>query len=78
MFLIRAKQQTIPSLAASDSSKFQFYIFFRPSQPDFLSVFHGNTVPPQELRIDRKFQCQAAAKRALCSILSANCTTFAV
>ena len=45
----------------------------------FLSVFHGeDTVLPQELRIDRKFQCQAAAKRALCSILSASCTTFAV
>ena len=78
MFSIWAKQQTIPSISASDSSKFQFYICFRPSQPDFLSVFHGNTVPPQEFRIDCKFQCQAAAKRALCSILSANRTTFAV
>ena len=59
--------------------KFQFYICFRSFRPDFLSVFHGeDTVSPQELRIDRKFQCQAAAKRALCSILPASCTTFAV
>ena len=42
-----------------------------------MSVFHGeDTVPPHELRIDCKFQCQAVAKRAICSILSANCTTF--
>ena len=52
---------------------------FRSFRPDFLSVFHDeDTVPPQELRIDRKFQCQAAAKRALCSILPASLTTFAV
>lgn len=45
----------------------------------FFFVFHGeDTVSPQELRIDCTFQCQAAAKRVLCSILSANCTTFAV
>ena len=53
--------------------KISFLYLFRSFRPDFLSVFHGeDTVPPQELRIDRKFQCQAAAKRALCSILSAN------
>ena len=41
-----------------------------------MAVFHGtDTVPPQELRIDCKFQCQAAAKRALCSILSV-CNNF--
>lgn len=45
----------------------------------FLSVIHGeNIVPLQEHRIDCKFQCQAAAKRSLCSILSASRTTFAV
>ena len=55
------------------------YLFPVVSAGFFLSVFHGeDTVPPQELRIDRKFQCQAAAKRALCSILSASWTTFAV
>ena len=47
MFSIWAKQQTIPSISASDSSKFQFYICFRSFRPDFLSVFHGeDTVPP--------------------------------
>ena len=59
--------------------KISFLYLLQSFRPDSLSVFHGvDTVPPQELRIDRKFQCQAAAKRALCSILSANCTTFAV
>ena len=68
-----------PFISASDSSKFQFYICIRSFRPDFLSVSHGeDTVPPQELRIDGKFPYQAAAKRALCSILSARCTTFAV
>lgn len=42
----------------------------------FLSVFHGeDIVPPHELRIDCKFQCQSAAKRDLCSILSV-CNNF--
>lgn len=59
--------------------KFQFYIYFRSFRSDFLSVFHGeDTVPPQELRTGCKFQCQAAARRALCSNLSAGWTTFAV
>lgn len=41
-----------------------------------MAVFHGtDTVPPQELRIDCKFPCQAAAKRAPCSILSV-CNNF--
>ena len=76
MFSIWAKQQTIPSISASDSSKFQFHICFRSFRPDFLSVFHGeDTVPPRELRIDCKFQCQPAAKCALCSILSV-CNNF--
>ena len=45
----------------------------------FLSVIHGeNIVPLQEHRIDCKFQCQAAAKRSLCSIRSASRTTLAV
>ena len=62
MFSLRVKQQTIPSISASDSSKIQFYICFRSFRPDFLFVFHGeDTVPPQEHRIDRKSQCQAAA-----------------
>ena len=56
-----------------------FYGCFRSFRPDSLSVFRGeDTVPPQELRIDRKSQRQSAAKRARCSILSASCTTFAV
>lgn len=42
MFSLRAKQQPNPSISASDSSKFQFYIDFRSFQPDFLSVFHDN------------------------------------
>lgn len=68
-----------PFISASDSSEFQFYICIRSFRPDFLSVSHGeDTVPPQELRIDGKFLYQAAAKRALYSILSANCITFAV
>ena len=70
---------TNPFNSASDPSKLQFYICFQSFRPDFLSVFHGkDTVPLQELRIDRKFQCQAAAKLDLCSILSASWTTFAV
>lgn len=45
----------------------------------FLSIFHGeDTVSLQELRIDCKSPCQASDKRALCSILSASWTTFAV
>ena len=79
MFSIRAKQQPIPSINASDSSKFQFYICFLSFQPDFLSVFHDeDTVPPQELRIGCQFPCQAADKLPLCSILSASLTPFAV
>ena len=59
--------------------KFQFYIYFRSFRSDFLSVFHGeDTVPPAELRIGCKFPRQAAAKSALCSILSARQITFAV
>ena len=47
MFSIWAKQRPIPSISASDSSKFQFYICFRSFRPDFLSVFHGEyTVSP--------------------------------
>ena len=46
------------------------YLFPVVSAGFILPVFHG--VSLQELRIDRKFQCQAAAKRALCSILSAS------
>ena len=65
MFSIWAKQRPIHSISASDSSKFQFYIYFWSFRPVFLSVFHDeDTVPPQELRIDCKFPCQAAAKRA--------------
>ena len=76
MFSIWAKQRSISSISASDSSKFQFNICFRSFRPDFLSVFYGeDTVPPQKLRINCKFQCQAAAKRALCSILSV-CNNF--
>ena len=41
MFSIWAKQQTIPSISASDSSKFQFHMCFRSFRLDFLSVFHG-------------------------------------
>ena len=53
MFSIRAKQRPIPSISASDSSKFQFYICFQSFQPDFLSVFHDeDTSPPQEIRLD--------------------------
>lgn len=75
MFSIRAKQRSIPSISASAPSKLQFYIGFRSFRPDYLSVFHNeDTVSPQEFRIDRKCQCQAAAKRALRSIPSANCT----
>ena len=75
MFSIWAKQQTIPSISASDSSKFQFYICFRSFRPDFLSVFHGeDAISPHELRIDCKFSCLAAAKRAIYPILSANGT----
>lgn len=40
MFSIRAKQQTIHSISASGSSKFQFHICFRSSRSDYLSVFH--------------------------------------
>ena len=60
MFSIRAKQLPIPSISASDSSKFHFHIGFRSFRPDFLSVFHGeDTVfPQQKLRIDYKFQRQ--------------------
>ena len=62
MFSLRAKQRPIPSIYASDSSIIQLYICFRSFRPDFLSVFHGeDTVPPHELRIDRKSQCQTAA-----------------
>ena len=47
MFSIRAKQWPIPSISASDSSKFQFHICFWSFRPDFLSVFHGeDTVSP--------------------------------
>ena len=47
MFSLQAKQQPIPSISASDSSKFQFHICFRSFRPDFLSVFHGeDTVSP--------------------------------
>ena len=74
----RSSRQSLQFLRPTHQ-KFQFHIYFRSFWPDFLSVFHGeDTVSPQELRIDCKFQCQAAAKRALCSIQSANCTTFAV
>ena len=65
MFSIRPKQPTGPIRFCFQSIKFPFF-------------YDKDTVPPQELRIDRKFQCQAAAKRALCSILSASWTTFAV
>ena len=75
MFSIRAKERPISSISASDSSKFQLYICFQSFQPDFFVCFQDeDTVPPQEFRIDCKFQCQAAAKRAIRSILSANCT----
>ncbi len=55
-----SKQRPIPSISASDSSKFHFHIGFRSFRPDFLSVFHGeDTVSPQQkLRIDYKFQRQ--------------------
>ena len=40
MFSIRAKQRPIPSISASDSSKFQFYIGFRSStKPNFCLFF---------------------------------------
>ena len=40
MFSIRAEQRPIPSISASDSSKFQFYIGFRSStKPDFCPFF---------------------------------------
>lgn len=71
----QAKQQTIPPISASDSARFQLYIYFRSFRPDFLSVFHEGYSPPptQELHIDCKFPRQAATKRTLRSILSANC-----
>ena len=63
MFSLRVKQQTIPSISASDSSKIQLYICFRSFRPDFLSVFHGeDTVPPQEHRMS---QCLAAANAGI-------------
>ena len=39
MFSIWAKQQTIPSISASDSSKFQFYIYFWSFRPVFFCLF---------------------------------------
>ena len=58
---------------------FSIHYLFPVVSAGFLSVFHGeNAIPPHELRIDFKFSCQVAAKRALYSILSTNCTTFAV
>mgnify|MGYP004654404637 CR=1 FL=1 len=80
MFSIRAKQRPIPSISLRPPpSKLQFYIGFRQFRPDYLSVFHDeDTVPPQELRIGCKFPSQAAAKSALCSILSVSQITFAV
>ena len=53
------------------------YLFPVVSAGFFLPVFHGEdtTVPSQELRIDCKFPCQAAAKLDLCSILSV-CNNF--
>lgn len=79
MFSLRATQRPTPSISASDSSKFQFYICFQSFRPDFLSVFHDeDTAHPQEIRLGCQFPCQAADKLTLCSILSASLTTFAV
>jgi len=53
MFSICAKQLAIPSISASDSSKFQFYICSGRFGRFFLSVFHGeDTVPPQLQPLD--------------------------
>ena len=80
MFSLRAKQRPIPFNFCVRLIKISIYwLFSVVSAGFFLPVFHGeDTIPPQEFRIDCKFQCQAAAKRALCSILSASWTTFAV
>ena len=39
MFSIRVKQRPIPSISASDLSKFQFHICFQSFQPDFFCSF---------------------------------------
>ncbi len=76
MFSIRATQQPIPSITASAHQNYNFISVSSPFGRIFLSVFHDDedTVPPQEIHIGCKFPCQAAAKRAIRSILSANCT----
>ena len=44
MFSIRAKQRPIPSISASNPSKFQFYICFRSLRQDILSVIHNKCI----------------------------------
>ena len=51
MFSIRAKQRPIPSITASDPSKFQLYICFQSFRPDFFVCFSWQgysslTIPP--------------------------------
>lgn len=44
----QAKQQTIPSISASDSARFQLYIYFRSFRPNFLSVIHDKGIVPHK------------------------------
>lgn len=62
--------------------KISILYLFPAVSAGFFVCFHGEDTVfsphTQELCIDRKFQCQAAAKLDLCSILSASWTMFAV
>ena len=79
MFSIRPKQPTDPIHFCVRVTKFPFYISFRSFRPDFLSILNDRGAVPLGKHFSMcMFSFQDAASCALCSILSASCTTFAV
>ena len=78
-FCFDRSSRLVPSVSAFSPSNLRFYISFRSFRPDFLSILYDRgVVPPWKHFSMCMFSFQEAASCALCSILSASCTTFAV
>ena len=79
IFCFDRSSRLIPSISTFGSPNLRFYISFRSFRPDFLSILNDRGAVPLGKHFSMcMFSFQDAASCALCSILSASRTTFAV
>ena len=78
-FCFDRSSRLVPSVFSFSQSSLYFYISFLSFRPDYLSILYDSGVVPLWKHISMcMFSFQASTRCALCSILSATCTTFAV